>query len=33
MKKTKCDTITGHMTQSQKSHTYVMQENNVEGSG
>jgi len=32
MKKTKCDTVTGHMIQSQKSHAHVIWENNVEGS-
>ena len=30
-KKTNCDTITGHMTQSHKSHAHMMQWNNIEG--
>ena len=33
MKKTKYDTITGHMTWLQKSHAHIMQGNKVEGSG
>ena len=30
MKNTKCDIVTGHMTQSQESHAHMIQGNNIE---